>query len=360
MGRDIMYLKTGIFFAILLAGSCRPAVSCTIFKITRDGITLVGNNEDDNNPDTKIWILAPERGKHGLIFFGYNNSVAQGGMNDQGLFFDWVADRPSPDWSRDPHRLNYPGSVSEKILEEAGTVEEALRFYEKYNETAFLKSRTLLVDKTGASAIVSWQEGRVQVTRGKAIQALGYGYGTASSRLEKLGQLSIAAVSEVVEACLQSGEYPTQYSNVYDLSHREVYVYQYHQHKPVVKLNLQKEVLKGHHCYNISELSAQVERPPITDSKTQPIVAIDSAVSATYAGRYLIPPDYILNVSAENGRLFIEAPDTSRMEMYPASPTKFFMRCLDAYLLFNSRENGPVGEVLLHVQGRETTGKRMN
>ncbi len=41
-------------------------------------------------------------------------------------------------WTRDAKKLNYGGSVSEKILEEAATVGEALRFYEIYNETAFL------------------------------------------------------------------------------------------------------------------------------------------------------------------------------------------------------------------------------
>jgi hypothetical protein len=57
--------------------------ACTIFKVTRDNLTLVGNNEDDNNPDTKAWFLAAEEGKHGRVFFGYNDSIPQGGMNDQ-------------------------------------------------------------------------------------------------------------------------------------------------------------------------------------------------------------------------------------------------------------------------------------
>lgn len=363
MEREEGYMRflTGVFsFFVLGTGFHRSIEACTIFKITRSGTTLVGNNEDDNNPDTKIWVLAPETGKHGRIFFGYNDAIPQGGMNDQGLFFDWVADNPSSDWVHDPRKLNYPGSVSEKILEEAATVDEALRFYDRYNETAFLKSRTLLVDKTGASAIVNWQKGKVQITRGQGeIQAMGFGYDTALARLKKLEEISIPAVAAIVEACLQFGDYPTQYSNVYDLSRGDVYVYLFRQQKPFVKLNLQEELRKGHHCYNIPLLAAQLRQPPMTDSKTQRVAVIDPAVCVAYVGKYQIPPDYVLTVTTADGKLYIEAPDVSRTEVYPASPTKFFIRSLDSYVLFKPDALGRIGELHLHVQGRDSVGRRI-
>ena len=216
-----------------LVYSNRALWACTIFKVTKGDSTLVGNNEDDNNADTKVWFLAPEKGKYGRVFFGYNDAIPQGGMNDQGLFFDWVADNPSPDWTRDPKKLNYAGSVSEKILEEAASVEEALRFYERYNETAFLRSRTMLVDKTGASVIVGWQNGGLKIIRGQgSVQVMGWGHDTASKELQRLAKLSVESLGSILEACLQGGEYPTQYSNVYDLQHGDVYVYLFHLRKP--------------------------------------------------------------------------------------------------------------------------------
>ncbi len=334
--------------------------ACTIFKVSSGKTTLVGNNEDDNNPDTKVWFLAAENGKHGRVFFGYNDGIPQGGMNDQGLFFDWVADNPSPDWKRDPKKLNYPGSVSEKILEDASTVEEALRFYETYNETAFLKSRTMLVDKTGASAIVSWKNGQIHVQRAQAkYQAMGFCGDTADKRLAKLTRVSVANVSALIKDCLQSGEYPTQYSNLYDLQRGEVYVYRFHQNKPAVRFNLATELRKGHHFYNLPLLSEQLKAPLQTDSKTQPIVKIDPAAYATCAGKYLIPPDYVMKVKSENGRMYIEAPDVSRAEIYPASPTKFFIRSLDSYLLFKPGPDGRAEGFMLYVHGREAQGKRI-
>ena len=51
---------------ILLTCLHRPVWACTIFKVTCGSTTFVGNNEDDNNPDTKVWFLVPEKGKtHG-------------------------------------------------------------------------------------------------------------------------------------------------------------------------------------------------------------------------------------------------------------------------------------------------------
>jgi hypothetical protein len=240
-------LPISLVFFVSSVFSPHPLWACTIFKVTHGGTTLVGNNEDDDNPDTKVWFPGPEKGKYGRVFFGFNDGTPQGGMNDQGLFFDWVADNPSDDWTRDSHKLNYAGSVSELIPEEAASVDEALRFYERYNETAFLKSRTMLVDKTGACAIVGWQNGKMKIIRGQeGFQVMGFGYDTAMERLKKMEKLSVESARSVLMACFQSGEYPTQYSNVYDLRHGDVYVYLFHRHKPFIKLNLQEELSKGH------------------------------------------------------------------------------------------------------------------
>ncbi len=78
---------------VLASVAGEPQRTCTIFKVTRQDRTIVGNNEDDNSPNTRAWFLVPERSKYGRIFVG--DFVPPGGMNDQGFFFDWVADNPS-------------------------------------------------------------------------------------------------------------------------------------------------------------------------------------------------------------------------------------------------------------------------
>jgi hypothetical protein len=48
-----------IFSMLFLMLVILPAVtvfSCTMFTLTKNGKTLVGNNEDWRNPHTKMWI----------------------------------------------------------------------------------------------------------------------------------------------------------------------------------------------------------------------------------------------------------------------------------------------------------------
>jgi hypothetical protein len=350
----------GFLALIVIFYSSPGSRACTIFKVTRDNLTLVGNNEDDNNPDTKAWFLAAEEGRHGRVFFGYNDSIPQGGMNDQGLFFDWVADNPSPDWVRNPKKLNYPGSLCEKILEEASTLEEALAFYEHYNETAFLKSHLMLTDNTGDSAILGWKNGTLEIARSQSgFQGLGYGFGTAKERVQALDQLSVAAMGSIVEACLQTGEYPTQYSNVYDLRHGIVYVYLFHPQRRVIRINLLEELKKGNHYYNIPLMTGQMKRPPLTDHKTQKAVPLKPTQAQAMAGRFLIQPDYVLEISFENGKFYVQAPDVSRTEIYAGSPDRLFIRSLESSLLFKSLKNGKFDEVTLKLLTRESAAKRI-
>ena len=357
-------MRTIIATALILTvglGTSHPLWACTIFKVTRLGVTLVGNNEDDNNADTKVWFLVPEQGKYGRVFFGYNDAIPQGGMNDRGLFFDWVADNPSDDWTRDPRKLNFAGSVSEKMLEEAASVDEALQFYEIYNETAFLKSRTMLVDRTGASAIVSWHNGRLHIERGwDNILAMGYAAGTAEQRLGQTKILSVEAIASVLEACVQDGEYPTQYSNLYDLQNGDVYVYLFHRKQPFVKLNLKTELCRGNHYYNIPQVARQMHERPMTDHKTQPVAEVDPAIYSAYVGQYRIEPDYIFTISTRDGKLYYEAHDASRIELYPASSTRFFLRSLEGYLTFEDEKEGRTGHAILHVRGKDKYAGRVN
>jgi hypothetical protein len=348
-------------FLILPVDFATPVAACTVFKVTRTGTTLVGNNEDDNHPATKVWFLAPEKGKYGRVFFGYSDCIPQGGMNEKGLFFDWVADNPSDDWQKDPGKLNYPGSISELILEEAATLEEALEIYDRYNETAFLKSRTLLVDKTGASAVVRWKDGRLQVERSpENFQAIGYGRGTAVDRLKNPEPLSVEGVRSILVDCLQRGEYRTLYSNVYDLAAGVVYVYLFDQDEPCARFDLREELKKGHHYYDLPSLPEQLTQPLMTDAKTRAVARIDPAILPSYVGRYLIGDDYLLTFSIEDNRLVVQAPDVSPIEIFPGSSTEFFLRSLDSHLRFSNPRDGLAEQVTLYVRGRgESIGRRV-
>ena len=79
-----------LFLPVLLClGSLAHA--CTVFVLTDTNRALFCNNEDWSDPKTRIWFLPAGEGYHGAVYVGFENGYAQGGMNTEGLSFDWVA-----------------------------------------------------------------------------------------------------------------------------------------------------------------------------------------------------------------------------------------------------------------------------
>jgi len=191
-----------------------------------------------------------------------------------------------------------------------------------------------------------------------SIHGMGYRYGAAVERL-KGKPASVELMSSALQAALQNGEYPTQYSNICDPVHGVVFVCLFHLQKAPVKLDLQTELRKGHHFYDLHALSEQLMQPLMTDEKTQPVASVDPAVYQGYVGRYRFQDDYLLTVSAEDGRLLVEAHDVSRTEVLPASSMKFFTRSLNAHMVFSNMIGGRAEDIMLYVAGRRNFGKRI-
>jgi tetratricopeptide (TPR) repeat protein len=228
---------------------------CLILKIAHGNFVLAGNNEDVDNPLTKIWFEPPEKGKYGITYFGFSVNYPQGGMNDQGLFFDAVAGYKT-DWKPSPKRLDYAGNLNRKVMEECATVEEAISVYNKYNKSSFSYARYLLADRTGDSAIVGWIDGELKFIRDKRrFQAIGFKEETAASMLKSLKEqkdaVSVDDVKAVLEACHQEGRFPTQYSNICDLKNNVVYMFLYHDYSAYVKFDANEEYKKGAHNYRL-------------------------------------------------------------------------------------------------------------
>ena len=231
---------------------------CFIMKIARGNTVLAGNNEDINNPLSKIWFEPPEKGKHGITYFGYGSNYPQGGMNDQGLFFDGVAGYPS-DWKPSTRRLDYEGILFRKIMEECATVEEAAAVFDRYNFSAFQRARIFLADRSGASAIVGWFDGDVKAVRDSgAFQAIGVKEDTGLAMLRAIaggkGAVGVSDVKDVLQACHREDEFPTQYSNICDLRNNVVYMYLYHDFSTVVRFDAAEEYQKGKHHYWLQPL----------------------------------------------------------------------------------------------------------
>jgi len=338
-----------------------PVQPCTVIAVKGSGGLLVGNNEDAS-PEypTKVWFLQPEAGPYGYLIFGFADGFAQGGLNDQGLVVGWTAGYET-DWSSMPDKPNYPDNLTEKMLAECASVDEALVIFRHYNVDGLQYARCMLADKE-KSAIILWQNGSLRIIPwdGRK-QILGYGEGRAEPRLARSSAITVPELQSVMTRCIQRRPARTLYSVVYDLENRVVTVFNvYHQSRrrrsrmPAVQMNLIKELEKGNHFYDLPDLAAQMEAPPRKDGRTIRAIAMDPEQYQRFEGVYADPSGNKSRIFRKDNLLLINwsMSPWAAFALYPRSEKDFFARYRDFQAEFILDAQGAVTEVIFKWTGR--------
>lgn len=169
-----MFLRSGSALIFLLA--TQVLEGCTLFKVTQNGRTLVGNHEDAWSINARIRFVNGENGEYGAVYFTHFNGSLhrrmgdQGGMNEAGLMFDGfmvpVTDlRPQPGKSAaDIHAL-----VS-KAMSTCSTVVQVAHVFRPYNLALLNGGMLFFCDRTGHYLVV---EADTLVSGSDATYALG-------------------------------------------------------------------------------------------------------------------------------------------------------------------------------------------
>jgi len=292
-----MKRMTAVFFVgllwlnFLVSGSGAAVVrACTNFKI-RDGETVFfGNSEDHSfNQISDTFITFVPRGQawpggsrleYGAVVVGYangsGNSWVQGGMNENGLAFDSTS---VPYTEPNLHGERAPFLVPE--IFGCGTIGEVIEYknaHGVYPQEGGVQS--FYVDKTGESVVFSiGEDGEFQFHTDEGVTQLATNfyvedpsrrnpgsdairrYDAAKEVLDNLvasGDISVESVALVLDSVHFEGPaVNTLYSNVFDVTNGDVYLYFFHQFGEVVKFNLEEELAKGRHAYRISDLFTQ-------------------------------------------------------------------------------------------------------
>lgn len=244
---------------------------CTIVMAARNGLILAGNNEDHNDPRTIVNIVPASGNYHGRVVFGFANGPFQGGMNDRGLFVDANALAPTG-WQPDPAKPTFRGIVIAVILATCATCEDVKAFFEKSNVPALERARFPVADRSGASMVVEYGQGRVQFVRSDSWYQIAtnfvmsnvkggeypcWRYRAADNIMSGTKELSISLIRDVLEKTHQEGNSLTVYSNIYDLKRGIVYVYNLRDFEKVVVMDLAEELKKGQRRVDLSSLFKQ-------------------------------------------------------------------------------------------------------
>ena len=249
----------------LVISLCVPLTrACTIFVLTDTNRVLFCNNEDWSNPKSRIWFVPRGEGHLGCACVGFDDGQPQGGLNTDGLAFDWVAGYVEK-WEPDARMESIQGIPCERMLETCATVEDAIAFFRKYREFGFSRAKILVADKTGASVIIGAREGQLQIERSNECRGFGYGGRILDGMLAKPIEPTVANGVSILKACLfpRAGQYATKYSNIYDLKFGDIYLFRLWEQSEEVKLNLDAELKKGAHYYDIPQISQQLTLAPM-------------------------------------------------------------------------------------------------
>ncbi len=362
-------LRLAVFLALSLGGSSLEP--CTLISVENNGVFLMGYNEDAP-PDywTKVWFREPEEGRFGYMCFGFADGFAQGGMNDQGLAVAWAAGYAS-DWKASPNKLNYPGNLSQKILTECHTVDEAISVYERYNQPDLNYARTMLADRTGRSVIVSWEGGKIKVVpRRDRFQALGFGEPIVERRMRKEIPMTVDGLMAVMTKSMQKGEATTLFSVVYDLWKGEATVFNIWKRpanvferilgsqrlRARVVLNLQRELKKGNHTYDLHFLPVQLGQPPRLNGSTWQAVKVDPTELAHYEGRFRAGMGIIAAIRVGESGLLLEWPlneTVKTIALRPFAEARFFAEYRDLQVEFLTGESGRIESALFRWRERD-------
>ena len=86
----------------------------------------------------------------------------------------------------------------------------------------------------------------------------------------------------------------------------------------------------------------------LDESKLQPLVGV-----------YELSPAFLITITREGAELYGQATGQGRVRLHPESPSKFFVRGVDAQISFVVGADGTVSEITLHQNGANIPGKRV-
>ncbi len=255
---------------VCLSFVCSVAFACSLIKITVHGKTIVGNNEDFGNPDTRIWFESGNGRGFGVVYVGYNNLFPEGGVNEAGLMFDAFGVNNKPLRDTAGKLPIFELDLKRRIMSECSTVGQVKEIVEKYNRHFWSHAVWVFVDKSGDYLVVD----------GDSIAA---GHDPCfvhtnfrQSEIRNPGEITcpryLKAMSLLKSRCEASTDYcttlmdsvhqqTTLYTTVYDLNAGTIDLYNFHNYSKVIRLNIKEELAKGNRVLRIPNLFPDVVNP---------------------------------------------------------------------------------------------------
>ena len=107
------------------------------------------------------------------------------------------------------------------------------------------------------------------------------------------------------------------------------------------------------------DLAAILFHQPYDLPKEHHAVSVDPKIYDAYAGQYELAPDFILTVTREGDRLMTQATGQGKVEVFPETKTRFFLKVTDAQIDFARDASGNVTGLILHQGGHDRPANKI-
>jgi hypothetical protein len=96
----------------------------------------------------------------------------------------------------------------------------------------------------------------------------------------------------------------------------------------------------------------------VTLSSERKEITLKPQELSALVGTYSLAPGVDLTVTQQGSQLWTQLTGQGKIQIYPESPTSFFLKVVDAQLTFAKDSAGKATEVTLHQNGRDMLAKR--
>lgn len=280
-----------LFLLLFLLFKIESSHTCSMYKLTLHGKTVIGCNEDAWRTSPRIWFeRAGKNGKFGAGFTGSrfdgsNGCAPQSGMNEAGLSFSRLASftpRRKVNGNLKPI-LNQTKFLKE-ILHACRTVEEVQKFMCQFDRSTFIEDVLIYVDKSGKYLVVepySMQIGTKDsyvlsnfcpsiTSQKSALKLDRYRKGVAFLKLKQDTTLAFyRALSDSMHVCRPKIGDGTLLTSIWNLNDGKIHLYFYHDYSHHISFLLKEELQKGDHLLPIESLfSKNTEFEKLSTYKT--------------------------------------------------------------------------------------------
>ena len=264
------------FLTFLVLFHTGIARTCSMYKVTKDGKTFVGCNEDAWRTSPRIWFeIAGKNAIYGAAFTGSrfdgsNGFAPQSGMNESGLSFSRLASftpRRRANGIKPPI-LNQTNFLKH-VLHSCRTVEEVQRYVSQFDRSTFMEDVLIYIDQSGKYLIVepySTQIGYENTyvlsnfcpsitSKKEALKLNRYrkGIELLNSKLDTT-LVFLRSLSDSMHVCRPKIGDGTLLTSIWELKEGKIHLYFYHDYTHHISFQLNDELQKGDHLLSIDDL----------------------------------------------------------------------------------------------------------